>query len=187
MSLLYGGIQAKMTPLIEEFIDSGMSPDDAVKAAVKETKEKASRSGGGTATTGAGMALPALGSLIQEDDTGLSPLRTTGKREFESPLAAFLRKVSGEPEPELQPVEKKEPSMDYYSYGKPAEIDEVLGSVSPTGLPTFEFAELGEMGPSFQMRSGGLVPPFADGGPLTMAAGKLRKLKIRQSRGSYIP
>jgi hypothetical protein len=125
--------------------------------------------------TGAGMALPALGSLIQEDDTGLSPLRTTGKREFESPLAAFMRMVSGEENVEPPPVEKKEPSMDYYSYGKSAEIDDVLGDVTPSGLPSFEFAELGEMGPSFQMRSGGLVPPFAGGGPLTMAAGKLRK------------
>jgi hypothetical protein len=125
--------------------------------------------------TGAGMALPALGSLIQEDDTGLSPLRTTGKREFESPLAAFMRMVSGEENVEPPPVEKKEPSMDYYSYGKSAEIDDVLGDVTPSGLPDFEFAELGEMGPSFQMRSGGLVPPFAGGGPLTMAAGKLRK------------
>jgi hypothetical protein len=125
--------------------------------------------------TGAGMALPALGSLIQEDDTGLSPLRTTGKREFESPLAAFMRMVSGEENVEPPPVEKKEPSMDYYSYGKSAEIDDVLGDVTPSGLPNFEFAELGEMGPSFQMRSGGLVPPFAGGGPLTMAAGKLRK------------
>jgi hypothetical protein len=125
--------------------------------------------------TGAGMALPALGSLIQEDDTGLSPLRTTGKREFESPLAAFMRMVSGEEDVEPPPVEKKEPSMDYYSYGKSAEIDDVLGDVTPSGLPDFEFAELGEMGPSFQMRSGGLVPPFAGGGPLTMAAGKLRK------------
>jgi hypothetical protein len=125
--------------------------------------------------TGAGMALPALGSLIQEDDTGLSPLRTTGKREFESPLAAFMRMVSGEENVEPPPVEKKEPSMDYYSYGKSAEIDDVLGDVTSSGLPSFEFAELGEMGPSFQMRSGGLVPPFAGGGPLTMAAGKLRK------------
>jgi hypothetical protein len=125
--------------------------------------------------TGAGMALPALGSLIQEDDTGLSPLRTTGKREFESPLAAFMRMVSGEENVEPPPVEKKEPSMDYYSYGKSAEIDDVLGDATSSGLPSFEFAELGEMGPSFQMRSGGLVPPFAGGGPLTMAAGKLRK------------
>jgi hypothetical protein len=125
--------------------------------------------------TGAGMALPALGSLIQGDDTGLSPLRTTGKREFESPLAAFMRMVSGEENVEPPPVEKKEPSMDYYSYGKSAEIDDVLGDATSSGLPSFEFAELGEMGPSFQMRSGGLVPPFAGGGPLTMAAGKLRK------------
>jgi hypothetical protein len=103
------------------------------------------------------------------------PLVTTGKREFESPLAAFMRMVSGEENVEPPPVEKKEPSMDYYSYGKSAEIDDVLGDVTPSGLPNFEFAELGEMGPSFQMRSGGLVPPFAGGGPLTMAAGKLRK------------
>jgi hypothetical protein len=105
--------------------------------------------------TGAGMALPALGSLVDEDDTGLSiPCVTTGKREFESPLAAFMRMVSGEEDVEPPPVEKKEPSMDYYSYGKSAEIDDVLGDVTPSGLPNFEFAELGEMGPSFQMRSG---------------------------------
>jgi hypothetical protein len=124
--------------------------------------------------TGAGMALPALGSLVDEG-RDLNPLVTTGKREFESPLAAFMRMVSGEEDVEPPPVEKKEPSMDYYSYGKSAEIDDVLGDVTPSGLPNFEFAELGEMGPSFQMRSGGLVPPFAGGGPLTMAAGKLRK------------
>jgi hypothetical protein len=124
--------------------------------------------------TGAGMALPALGSLVDEG-RDLNPLVTTGKREFESPLAAFMRMVSGEENVEPPPVEKKEPSMDYYSYGKSAEIDDVLGDVTPSGLPNFEFAELGEMGPSFQMRSGGLVPPFAGGGPLTMAAGKLRK------------
>jgi hypothetical protein len=176
-------ITTNIDKIIEDLVDTGVKPEDALKIAVEEVKEDAKskksttaqKSGAGTALTGAGMALPALGSLIQEDDTGLSPLRTTGKREFESPLAAFMRMVSGEENVEPPPVEKKEPSMDYYSYGKSAEIDDVLGDVTPSGLPNFEFAELGEMGPSFQMRSGGLVPPFAGGGPLTMAAGKLRK------------
>jgi hypothetical protein len=175
-----GGVKVDITPPIrvnvEEPIAQGTPIKEAVVKAVEDTKEKAktSGSGAGTALTGAGMALPALGSLVDEG-RDLNPLVTTGKREFESPLAAFMRMVSGEENVEPPPVEKKEPSMDYYSYGKSAEIDDVLGDVTPSGLPNFEFAELGEMGPSFQMRSGGLVPPFAGGGPLTMAAGKLRK------------
>jgi hypothetical protein len=175
-----GGVKVDITPPIKvnvgEPITQGTPIKEAVVKAVEDTKEKAktSGSGAGTALTGAGMALPALGSLVDEG-RDLNPLVTTGKREFESPLAAFMRMVSGEENVEPPPVEKKEPSMDYYSYGKSAEIDDVLGDVTPSGLPNFEFAELGEMGPSFQMRSGGLVPPFAGGGPLTMAAGKLRK------------
>jgi hypothetical protein len=175
-----GGVKVDITPPIrvnvEEPIAQGTPIKEAVVKAVEDTKEKAktSGSGAGTALTGAGMALPALGSLVDEG-RDLNPLVTTGKREFESPLAAFMRMVSGEENVEPPPVEKKEPSMDYYSYGKSAEIDDVLGDVTSSGLPSFEFAELGEMGPSFQMRSGGLVPPFAGGGPLTMAAGKLRK------------
>jgi len=172
-------ITTNVDKIIEDLVDTGVKPADALKIAVEEVKEDAKstttrKSGAGTALTGAGMALPALGSLVDEG-RDLNPLVTTGKREFESPLAAFMRMVSGEENVEPPPVEKKEPSMDYYSYGKSAEIDDVLGDVTPSGLPSFEFAELGEMGPSFQMRSGGLVPPFAGGGPLTMAAGKLRK------------
>jgi hypothetical protein len=175
-------ITTNIDKIIEDLVDTGVKPEDALKIAVEEVKEDAKskksttaqKSGAGTALTGAGMALPALGSLVDEG-RDLNPLVTTGKREFESPLAAFMRMVSGEENVEPPPVEKKEPSMDYYSYGKSAEIDDVLGDVTSSGLPSFEFAELGEMGPSFQMRSGGLVPPFAGGGPLTMAAGKLRK------------
>jgi hypothetical protein len=175
-------ITTNIDKIIEDLVDTGVKPEDALKIAVEEVKEDAKskksttaqKSGAGTALTGAGMALPALGSLVDEG-RDLNPLVTTGKREFESPLATFMRMVSGEENVEPPPVEKKEPSMDYYSYGKSAEIDDVLGDVTPSGLPNFEFAELGEMGPSFQMRSGGLVPPFAGGGPLTMAAGKLRK------------
>jgi hypothetical protein len=175
-------ITTNIDKIIEDLVDTGVKPEDALKIAVEEVKEDAKskksttaqKSGAGTALTGAGMALPALGSLVDEG-RDLNPLVTTGKREFESPLAAFMRMVSGEENVEPPPVEKKEPSMDYYSYGKSAEIDDVLGDVTPSGLPNFEFAELGEMGPSFQMRSGGLVLPFAGGGPLTMAAGKLRK------------
>jgi hypothetical protein len=175
-------ITTNIDKIIEDLVDTGVKPEDALKIAVEEVKEDAKskksttaqKSGAGTALTGAGMALPALGSLVDEG-RDLNPLVTTGKREFESPLAAFMRMVSGEENVEPPPVEKKEPSMDYYSYGKSAEIDDVLGDVTPSGLPNFEFAELGEMGPSFQMRTGGLVPPFAGGGPLTMAAGKLRK------------
>jgi hypothetical protein len=175
-------ITTNIDKIIEDLVDTGVKPEDALKIAVEEVKEDAKskksttaqKSGAGTALTGAGMALPALGSLVDEG-RDLNPLVTTGKREFESPLAAFMRMVSGEENVEPPPVEKKEPSMDYYSYGKSAEIDDVLGDATPSGLPSFEFAELGEMGPSFQMRSGGLVPPFAGGGPLTMAAGKLRK------------
>jgi hypothetical protein len=175
-------ITTNVDKIIEDLIGIGVKPEDALKIAVEEVKEDAKskksatkqKSGAGPVLTGAGMALPALGSLVDEG-RDLNPLVTTGKREFESPLAAFMRMVSGEENVESPPVEKKEPSMDYYSYGKSAEIDDVLGDVTPSGLPNFEFAELGEMGPSFQMRSGGLVPPFAGGGPLTMAAGKLRK------------
>jgi hypothetical protein len=175
-------ITTNIDKIIEDLVDTGVKPEDALKIAVEEVKEDAKskksttaqKSGAGTALTGAGMALPALGSLVDEG-RDLNPLVTTGKREFESPLAAFMRMVSGEEDVEPPPVEKKEPSMDYYSYGKSAEIDDVLGDATSSGLPSFEFAELGEMGPSFQMRSGGLVPPFAGGGPLTMAAGKLRK------------
>jgi hypothetical protein len=175
-------ITTNVDKIIEDLVDTGVKPEDALKIAVEEVKEDAKskksttarKSGAGTALTGAGMALPALGSLVDEG-RDLNPLVTTGKQEFESPLAAFMRMVSGEENVEPPPVEKKEPSMDYYSYGKSAEIDDVLGDATSSGLPSFEFAELGEMGPSFQMRSGGLVPPFAGGGPLTMAAGKLRK------------
>ena len=59
----------------------------------------------------------------------------------------------------------------YFVYGNQADIDDVL-SASPFDFPQSPFPGFST---SFQMRSGGMVPPFAGGGPLTMAAGKLRK------------
>jgi hypothetical protein len=66
-----GDVKVDITPPIrvnvEEPIAQGTPIKEAVVKAVEDTKEKAktSGSGAGIATTGAGMALPALGSLIQ--------------------------------------------------------------------------------------------------------------------------
>jgi hypothetical protein len=74
-----GGVKVDITPPIrvnvEEPIAQGTPIKEAVVKAVEDTKEKAktSGSGAGIATTGAGMALPALGSLIQEDDRVITP------------------------------------------------------------------------------------------------------------------
>jgi hypothetical protein len=107
----------------------------------------------------------------EETDFEHQSLYTKGKvKPFEGVLDEFMRRFESESSAPDQMTTKPESKMDsdYFVYGSQTDIDDVLGQAPPNTIPTFSV-------PAFGMRTGGLVPPFAGGGPLTMAAGKLRK------------
>jgi hypothetical protein len=116
--------------------------------------------------------IPMFTSTPYEDtDFEHQSLYTKGKvKPFEGVLDEFMRRFESEPSAPDQMTTKPESKMDsdYFVYGSQTDIDDVLGQAPPNTIPTFSV-------PAFGMRTGGLVPPFAGGGPLTMAAGKLRK------------
>jgi hypothetical protein len=107
----------------------------------------------------------------EETDFEHQSLYTKGKvKPFEGVLDEFMRRFESESSAPDQMTTKPESKMDsdYFVYGSQTDIDDVLSQTPPNTIPSLNV-------PSFGMRSGGLVPPFAGGGPLTMAAGKLRK------------
>jgi hypothetical protein len=107
----------------------------------------------------------------EETDFEHQSLYTKGKvKPFEGVLDEFMRRFESESSAPDQMTTEPESKMDsdYFVYGSQTDIDDVLGQAPPNTIPSLNV-------PSFGMRSGGLVPPFAGGGPLTMAAGKLRK------------
>jgi hypothetical protein len=107
----------------------------------------------------------------EETDFEHQSLYTKGKvKPFEGVLDEFMRRFESESSAPDQMTTEPESKMDsdYFVYGSQTDIDDVLGQAPPNTIPTLS-------APVFGMRSGGLVPPFAGGGPLTMAAGKLRK------------
>ena len=160
---------------IATLVAGGMSPFDAMKVVTENVKNAAKR---GTdqskrgAGSGGGMGVPMFG----EEDSGFQhgSLFTRGPRaQFESPLEAFLRQMQSaepEPAPQAQPTE-------YFSYGTPSDIDEILAQESGV-IPTDVIPS--GIGTSFRMPSvfGGMKaggPALAAGGPLTIAAGKIRR------------
>jgi hypothetical protein len=107
----------------------------------------------------------------EETDFEHQSLYTKGKvKPFEGVLDEFMRRFESESSAPDQMTTEPESKMDsdYFVYGSQTDIDDVLGQAPPNTIPTLS-------APVFGMRSGGLVSPFAGGGPLTMAAGKLRK------------
>jgi hypothetical protein len=171
-------ITTNVDKIIEDLIGIGVKPADALKIAVEEVKEdakstKKDKSGSATTKKAAGIGgIPMFMSTPYEDtDFEHQSLYTKGKvKPFEGVLDEFMRRLEGEPSAPDQITTKPESKMDsdYFVYGSQTDIDDVLSQTPPNTIPTLNV-------PAFGMRTGGLVPPFAGGGPLTMAAGKLRK------------
>jgi hypothetical protein len=171
-------ITTNIDKIIEDLVDTGVKPEDALKIAVEEVKEdakspKKDKSGLATAKKAAGIGgIPMFTSTpYEETDFEHQSLYTKGKvKPFEGVLDEFMRRFESESSAPDQMTTKPESKMDsdYFVYGSQTDIDDVLSQTPPNTIPTLSV-------PAFGMRSGGLVPPFAGGGPLTMAAGKLRK------------
>jgi hypothetical protein len=171
-------ITTNVDKIIEDLIGIGVKPADALKIAVEEVKEdakatKKDQTGLATTKKAAGIGgIPMFMPTPYEDtDFEHQSLYTKGKvKPFEGVLDEFMRRLESEPDAPDQITTKPESKMDsdYFVYGSQTDIDDVLSQTPPNTIPTLNV-------PAFGMRSGGLVPPFAGGGPLTMAAGKLRK------------
>jgi hypothetical protein len=171
-------ITTNIDKIIEDLVDTGVKPEDALKIAVEEVKEDAKstkKDQTGLATTkkaeGIGGIPMFTSTPYEETDFEHQSLYTKGKvKPFEGVLDEFMRRFESESSAPDQMTTKPESKMDsdYFVYGSQTDIDDVLSQTPPNTIPTLNV-------PSFGMRSGGLVPPFAGGGPLTMAAGKLRK------------
>jgi hypothetical protein len=171
-------ITTNIDKIIEDLVDTGVKPEDALKIAVEEVKEdakspKKDKSGLATAKKAEGIGgIPMFTSTPYEDtDFEHQSLYTKGKvKPFEGVLDEFMRRFESESSAPDQMTTKPESKMDsdYFVYGSQTDIDDVLSQTPPNTIPSLNV-------PAFGMRSGGLVPPFAGGGPLTMAAGKLRK------------
>jgi hypothetical protein len=171
-------ITTNIDKIIEDLVDTGVKPEDALKIAVEEVKEdakspKKDKSGLATTKKVAGIGgIPMFTSTPYEDtDFEHQSLYTKGKvKPFEGVLDEFMRRFESESSAPDQMTTKPESKMDsdYFVYGSQTDIDDVLSQTPPNTIPSLNV-------PAFGMRTGGLVPPFAGGGPLTMAAGKLRK------------
>jgi hypothetical protein len=171
-------ITTNIDKIIEDLVDTGVKPEDALKIAVEEVKEdakstKKDQTGLATAKKAEGIGgIPMFTSTPYEDtDFEHQSLYTKGKvKPFEGVLDEFMRRFESESSAPDQMTTKPESKMDsdYFVYGSQTDIDDVLSQTPPNTIPTLSV-------PAFGMRTGGLVPPFAGGGPLTMAAGKLRK------------
>jgi hypothetical protein len=171
-------ITTNIDKIIEDLVDTGVKPAEALKIAVEEVTENAKstkkdQTGLATAKKAEGIGgIPMFTSTpYEETDFEHQSLYTKGKvKPFEGVLDEFMRRFESEPSTPDQMTTKPESKMDsdYFVYGSQTDIDDVLGQAPPNTIPTFSV-------PAFGMRTGGLVPPFAGGGPLTMAAGKLRK------------
>ena len=89
-------VTTNIDPLIEQFMDSGMSPADAVKAAVEETKEKAKATPTTAKQAGSGGAPMLTSTPFEETEFESANLYTRGKpKRFESVLEEFMRQVDG--------------------------------------------------------------------------------------------
>jgi hypothetical protein len=143
------------------------------KSRKTQSQQKKIKSGLATAKKAEGIGgIPMFTSTpYEETDFEHQSLYTKGKvKPFEGVLDEFMRRFESESSAPDQMTTKPESKMDsdYFVYGSQTDIDDVLSQTPPNTIPTLS-------APAFGMRSGGLVPPFAGGGPLTMAAGKLRK------------
>ena len=163
--------------LITSLIDGGMTPIEAMRVATEEVKEAAKR-GTLNARRGSGdggKGVPML-SDFQSDFEHPSLFTKGPKAQFESPLETFLKQVQQReetaPEPQMQP-------SDYFKYGSPAEIDDILaqesGIIPSDVIPSDIIPSFNAPSVFSGMKAGGLVPAFVAGGPLTIAAGKVRR------------
>ena len=166
--------------LISSLVAGGMSPIEAIKVATEEVKNAAKR---GTLRAGAVAGSFGLPMAVGYDESDFEhpSLYTYGpKPEFESPLETFLRQVEQNRAVDAaqQAQEEKMQPSDYFSYGQPQDIDQIL---APSQSPMFDAlvadfnAPLADI---FGMKAGGIVPAFEAGGltgPLTVAAGKVRR------------
>ena len=180
-------VQTELDEIVDSLIAQGIPPADAVKLAVKEVTQKTN-----TATSGGGsrfgmapaLMLPMLGG--EEDGFEHPSLFTRGPIEgFRSPLEAFFQQLEASEEaqaaqePSPQTKEEQMDTSDYFAYGQERDIDSILGGDIVSGIfdstDNFNFPA---------MKKGGLVPAFKDGGlldaaalsgPLTVAAGKVRR------------
>jgi hypothetical protein len=123
--------------------------------------------------TGAGIAAAGLGAAsladsgIQQPVSPLQALQTGegSKVEFESPLAAFFALQ----EPKEEPKQEAPSAMNYFTYGQPSEVSDILGLQEEDQMAA----------------SGGLMTPLMKGGGLSVVhyAGKPR---IDFRKGSYV-
>jgi hypothetical protein len=123
--------------------------------------------------TGAGIAAAGLGAAsladsgIQQPVSPLQALQTGegSKVEFESPLAAFFALQ----EPKEEPKQEAPLAMNYFTYGQPSEVSDILGLQEEDQMAA----------------SGGLMTPLMKGGGLSVVhyAGKPR---IDFRKGSYV-
>lgn len=121
--------------------------------------------------TGAGIAAAGLGAVadsgIQQPTSPLQALQTGegSKVEFESPLAAFFALQ----EPKEEPKQEAPLAMNYFTYGQPSEVSDILGLQEEDQMAA----------------SGGLMTPLMKGGGLSVVhyAGKPR---IDFRKGSYV-
>lgn len=123
--------------------------------------------------TGAGIAAAGLGAAaladsgIQQPVSPLQALQTGegSKVEFESPLAAFFALQ----EPKEEPKQEAPLAMNYFTYGQPSEVSDILGLQEEDQMAA----------------SGGLMTPLMKGGGLSVFhyAGKPR---IDFRKGSYV-
>lgn len=178
-------VQTELDKIVDTLVNQGVPVAEAVKIAVKEVTENANnttaarRSGSGFIPA---LGLPMLGS---DSDFEHGSLYTRGPiQEFKSPLETYFEQIEAadelkKAESSPQPKEEQMDTSDYFAYGQERDIDSILGGDIVSGV--FDSMD-GSVFP--RMKSGGLVPAFRSGGypmnneirgPLTLAAGKVRK------------
>lgn len=181
-------VQTELDEIVSSLVDQGFPPTEAVKLAVKEVTQKTSgASSSGASRSGFGMAPALMMPMLAGADSDFEhpSLFTRGPIEgFKSPLEEFFQKIEAaeeiqQAETSPQPKEEQMDTSDYFAYGQERDIDSILSGDIVSGIfdstDNFNFPA---------MKKGGLVPAFKDGGllnsaalsgPLTIAAGKVRR------------
>jgi hypothetical protein len=139
-------ITTNIDKIIEDLVDTGVKPEDALKIAVEEVKEdakstKKDQTGLATAKKAAGIGgIPMFTSTpYEETDFEHQSLYTKGKvKPFEGVLDEFMRRFESESSAPDQMTTKPESKMDsdYFVYGSQTDIDDVLSQTPPNTIPT---------------------------------------------------